>query len=419
MDEVYGKLRDQLRERLKHADDLPDERLREWIEEAVLSQSAANYIPYEQKRQLTERLFNSFRGLDVLQALVDDKTVTEIMVNNFDEIFYEKAGEIHKYPAAFESREKLEDIIQLIVGKVNRAVNEASPIVDARLQDGSRVHVVLPPIALKGPTLTIRKFPERPLTLAELQAKGTLSEETGQVLELLVRAGYNIFISGGTGSGKTTLLNALAECIPQGERIITIEDSAELNITAVPNLVKMETRNANSEGKGNVTIRELIRASLRMRPNRIIVGEVRGAEALDMLQAMNTGHDGSISTGHANSVEDMLSRIETMVYSGANLPVEVIRRQISSAVEIMVHLSRLRDRSRKVMEICELVRFANGEIELNPLYRFQEQGETEDGAVIGQLAATGNRLQRRLKLVMGGFADHDLPLPLRAKGGDA
>lgn len=327
------------------------------------------------------------------------------MINSSHEIFIERNGEVLEVDVKFESQQKLEDIIQTIVGKVNRVVNESSPIVDARLQDGSRVNVVLPPIALKGPTMTIRKFPEKPIMMEDLIAWGALTEEVAGFLKKLVVAKYNIFIGGGTGSGKTTFLNALSNYIPADERVITIEDSAELQIKGVPNLVSLETRNANTEGKGEISIRDLIKSSLRMRPNRVVVGEVRGSEALDMLQAMNTGHDGSLSTGHANSTVDMLSRLETMVLSGAILPVEVVRKQISSAIDIMVHLTRLRDRSRKVVEISEVLGVRDGEIKLNPLYQFVEEGETEDGKIIGELKLAGNNLVDRAKLRLAGIKE--------------
>jgi len=315
------------------------------------------------------------RRLDVLQPLIDDKSITEIMINGPDSIFIERDGRVSKLNVKFESRRKLEDVIQTIVSRVNRTVNEASPIVDARLPDGSRVNVVLPPIALNGPVVTIRKFPEKPMTIEQLIKYGSITEEVAEVLERLVKAKYNIFICGGTGSGKTTFLNALSNFIPKDERIVTIEDSAELQITGVENIVRLETRNANTEGKGEITIRDLIRTSLRMRPERIIVGEVRGKEALDMLQAMNTGHDGSLSTGHANSTKDMLSRLETMVLSGAEMPLEAIRQQIASAIDIIIHLGRLRDKSRRTLEITEVVEYKNGQIVLNPLYEFVEEGK--------------------------------------------
>lgn len=381
-------------QRLDLTSSVPDAVLMEHIEEAVFAHPSHSDFTASEKQRLVNRIFHSFRGLDILQPLIDDPSITEIMINSHDEIFIERGGEISAFEGQFESREKLEDIIQAVVGKVNRVVNESSPIVDARLQDGSRVNVVLPPIALKGPTMTIRKFPEKPLTMDDLIERGALTREAGQFLKHLVIAKYNIFIAGGTGSGKTTFLGALSGFIPPDERIITIEDSAELQIKTVPNLVRLETRNANTEGKGEISMRDLIRSSLRMRPNRIIVGEVRGAEALEMLQAMNTGHDGSLSTGHANSSRDMLSRLETMVLSGANLPVEVVRQQIGSAIDILIHLSRMRDRTRKVTEICEIAGVKSGEYVINPLFTFVEEGETPDGKVAGCLRATGNRLQR-------------------------
>ena len=304
------------------------------------------------------------------------------MINRHDEIFVERRGELYRSEIRFESAERLEHLIQNLVSRVNRIVNESSPIVDARLPDGSRLHVVLPPIALRGPCVTIRRFPASPLGMKELVELGAISEEAAALLKRLVAAKYNFFISGGTGSGKTTFLNALSEWIPSHERIITIEDTAELKLRGIPNLVALETRNANSEGKGSVTMAELIRAALRMRPNRIIVGEVRGPEALDMLQAMNTGHEGSLSTGHANSPKDMISRLETMVMSGADLPIHVVRQQIASAIDIIVHLSRFRDGTRKVTEICETAGLKDGEVALRTLFRFEEMGE-KDGRVHG------------------------------------
>ena len=304
----------------------------------------------------------------------------------------------------FESQRKLEDVIQRIVGLAGREVNQANPICDTRLPDGSRVNVVLPPIALCGPTITIRKFSKEPMTINKLIEYGSITQEIADKLELLVKAKYNIFISGGTGSGKTTFLNALSNFIPKDERIITIEDSAELQITGIDNLVSLETRNANASGAGQVTIRDLIKSSLRMRPERIIVGECRGGEALDMLQAMNTGHDGSLSTGHANSTEDMLSRLETMVLQGADgLPLEAIKQQIASAVDIIIHLSRLRDKSRKTMAITEVVGIKNGEIELNPLYEFKEDENSTMDKVSGRLVRTGNPLKNDYKLKLSGI----------------
>ncbi|MBD0379380.1 CpaF family protein [Paenibacillus sedimenti] len=399
---LFLDLKQQIKERLDLSNAVSDAQLMELIEEVVFSISADQTWTSCEMYEGVKRLFNSFRGLDVLQPLLDDPSVTEIMVNGYEHIFIEQKGAVERYPYSFESEEKLEDLIQTIVAKVNRIVNQGSPIVDARLKDGSRVNVVLPPASLSGPTITIRKFPEKPLLMKDLIRMGSISEEVAELLQTMVESGFNVFIGGGTGSGKTTFLNALSTCIPSDERIITIEDSAELQIQTVPNIVRMETRNANTEGKGEITIRDLIRTSLRMRPNRIIVGEVRGAEALDMLQAMNTGHDGSLSTGHANSSADMLSRLETMVLSGAALPVEVIRKQIASALDIMIHLSRIRDRTRKVTEIHEVLGVVNGEVQLNPLFMFEEAGETDDRKVIGNLVHTGNRLRNMHKIRMAG-----------------
>lgn len=400
--EVIAELRQRINSKIDR--DIPDDELLLMIEEEVFNYSAKSYLTTKQKQTIVRSVYSSFRGLgDVLQPLIDDRSITEIMINSAGEIFIEEDGEVKQSPLKFESSQKLEDVIQKIVSDVNRVVNESSPIVDARLKDGSRVNVVLPPIALKGPTMTIRKFPENPMTIDDLIKKGALNSQIAEFLKKLVIAQYNIFIGGGTGSGKTTFLNALSNYIPADERIITIEDSAELQIKSIPNLVSMETRNANTAGEGQIDMRYLIKTSLRMRPNRIVVGEVRGAEALDMLQAMNTGHDGSLSTGHANSTADMLSRLETMVLSAAPLPLEAIRQQICSAIDIMIHLSRLRDRSRKVMEISELVGLENGQYKLNPLYIFIDEGDNEKGKVIGRLEPTGNSLQNIRKLQMAGM----------------
>ncbi|MFK4300169.1 pilus assembly protein CpaF [Paenibacillus sp. RC254] len=401
-EERFRALRADIRGGLDVTSSVGDAELVRHIENRILHDTELAGLTSREKHALVRKIFNSFRGLDVLQPLIDDPTVTEIMINSHREIFVERAGEVIQAPDQFESRERLEDLIQTIVAGVNRIVNESSPIVDARLKDGSRVNIVLPPVALKGPTMTIRKFPERPMTMDDLIRMGALDAEAAHMLKDLVRSKYNIFISGGTGSGKTTFLNALSQFIPPSERIITIEDSAELQIVTVPNLVSMETRNANTEGKGEITIRDLIRSSLRMRPNRIVVGEVRGSEALDMLQAMNTGHDGSLSTGHANNIRDMVSRLETMVLGGADLPLGVVRQQISSAIDIFVHLSRLRDKSRRVLEISEVTGFENGEVILNPLYRFQERGESK-GRIVGRLECCGEGLQHTLKLQMAGM----------------
>lgn len=391
-EEQFQMIRKQVRASLDLTSSAGDEELWRGIEDKVLRDSDLGDLTSGERHALVQRLFDSFRGLDILQPLVDHPNITEIMINSHQEIFVEQEGEVRQIPLQFESRERLEDIIQMIVSGVNRIVNESSPIVDARLKDGSRVNIVLPPIALKGPTMTIRKFPSEPLKMSNLIEKGALHQEAAVLLQQLVRSKYNIFIGGGTGSGKTTFLNALSQFIPSDERIITIEDSAELQIVTVPNLVSLETRNANTEGKGLISIRDLIKSSLRMRPNRIVIGEVRGAEALDMLQAMNTGHDGSLSTGHANTISDMISRLETMVLSGADLPITVVRQQISSAIDIFVHLSRLRDRSRRVTEISEVIGMENGEVLLNPLYRFQEEEERE-GRIIGGLIQVGRLIK--------------------------
>lgn len=401
VDEAYVWTRQRVRDSLEWGDPIPDEALMGRIEQTLFSSPLAGQFTSEALDQIVKRVYYSFRGLDALQPLVDDPDITEIMINSHEECFIERKGRVERLEIGFENEEKLEDVIQAVVSQVNRVVNESSPIVDARLPDGSRVHVVLPPIALKGPTVTIRKFPAEPMKMGDLIRWGALSEQAALLLQTLVAAKFNIFISGGTGSGKTTFLNALSQYIPPQERVITIEDAAELQIRTVPNLVSLETRNANTEGKGAVTIRDLIRASLRMRPDRIVVGEVRGAEALDMLQAMNTGHDGSLSTGHSNGPADMISRLETMVLSGANLPVEVVRRQIASAIDIIVHLARLRDGSRKVMEITEVIGLQDGEVLLAPLFRFEESG-TDEGQVAGRLTVQ-HMLRDRHKLAMAGL----------------
>ncbi|MEK4434376.1 CpaF family protein [Paenibacillus sp. FSL K6-2862] len=402
-EEQFQNMRREVRAGLDLTSSAGDKELWQGIERKVLSDPELDDLTSGERHALVQRLFDSFRGLDILQPLVDHPDITEIMINSHREIFVEQEGEVSQIQLEFESRERLEDIIQMIVSGVNRIVNESSPIVDARLKDGSRVNIVLPPIALKGPTMTIRKFPSEPMTMSDLIGKGALHEEAAELLQQLVRSKFNIFIGGGTGSGKTTFLNALSQFIPPDERIITIEDSAELQIVTVPNLVSLETRNANTEGKGEISIRDLIKSSLRMRPNRIVIGEVRGAEALDMLQAMNTGHDGSLSTGHANNISDMISRLETMVLSGAELPISVVRQQISSAIDIFVHLSRLRDRSRRVTEISEVIGMKNGEVLLNPLFRFQERDERE-GKIIGGLVQVG-KLKQIEKIQMAGLGE--------------
>jgi len=362
-------IREQIKQHPSFSTHLSDEQLKKIIEAACLVHAQFEKLSTREKLTTLNHIYYSFRGLDILQPLISDKSITEIMINDENTIFIERNGKIEKSPYQFESRERLEDIIQTIVGQVNRIVNESTPIVDARLVDGSRINIVLPPIALKGPCMTIRKFPEHAITMEKLIQYGSISLEAARFLEQLVKAKYNIFIGGGTGSGKTTFLNALSAFIPANERIITIEDAAELQIKTIPNLVSLETRNANTEGKGEISIRDLIRASLRMRPNRIIVGEVRGKEALDMLAAMNTGHEGSMSTGHANNVKDMLSRLETMVLSSFELPLAVVRKQICAAIDIMVHVSRFSDGSRGVTEISQLTHLHDGEIVVEPLFQ--------------------------------------------------
>lgn len=384
--------------------ELSDEELESKIEEIVAQKIGNSYVSIEQRVLIAQKVYSSIRGFGILDTIISDDNITEVMINGPDNIFVEKAGRLTRLEQTFESERRLEDVIQRIVGLAGREVNQANPIVDTRLPDGSRVNVVLPPIALCGATVTIRKFSKEPMTIEKLIAYGSITREIADKLELLVKAKYNIFICGGTGSGKTTFLNALSNYIPKDERVITIEDSAELQIVGVDNLVSLETRNANASGAGAVTIRDLIKSSLRMRPERIVVGEVRGGEALDMLQAMNTGHDGSLSTGHANSTHDMLSRLETMVLQGAEgLPLEAIRQQIASAVDIIIHLSRLRDHSRKTMEITEIVGFENGEIILNPLYVFEEDEHSTLEKVSGSLNRTENKMVQDFKLKLAGI----------------
>lgn len=386
--------------------DLSDEELEEKIEELTSRTIGNSYVSIEDRVAIVKKVYSSIRGLGLLDEIMNDDSITEVMINGHQNVFIEKSGKVQRMDKEFESQRRLEDIIQRIVGMAGREVNQANPIVDTRLSDGSRVNVVLPPIALCGPTITIRKFSKTPITIEKLIAYGSITPEIAHKLDLLVKAKYNIFICGGTGSGKTTFLNALSNYIPKNERVITIEDSAELQIVGVDNLVSLETRNANATGVGQITIRDLIKSSLRMRPERIVVGEVRGGEALDMLQAMNTGHDGSLSTGHANSTKDMLSRLETMVLQGAaGLPLEAIRQQIASAVDIIIHLSRLRDHSRKTMEITEILDYKNGEIELNPLYVFEEDENTTLERVSGGLNRTKNKLVNDWKLQLAGIKE--------------
>lgn len=416
--EETGKIREIVCRDASYSE-LSDEQLKERIEEALdirleqvktLSPEVGSFyssLSFKNKKALTSAVYESIRGLGILGKIIENKNITEIMINGYDSIFIEENGIVKQINDRFESQERLRSTITKFVQDKGRSVNESNPIVDTRLSDGSRVNVVLDPIAINGPIVTIRRFPEEGMTIQKLIDYGSVTEEVASFLEKLVRAKYNIFISGGTGSGKTTFLNALSNYIPQNERIITIEDSAELQIKNIPNLVRLETRNANATGAGAITIRDLIKSSLRMRPERIVVGEVRGAEALDMLQAMNTGHDGSLSTGHANSAYDMLSRLEAMVLSGsAGLPLEAIRQQISSAVDIIIHLSRLRDKSRKVMEITELLGIENNRIILNPLFTFEEDKNSTLEKVSGILKRTTNQMAHPEKFIISGIYDY-------------
>lgn len=396
-------MRQQLLKRLDFSREWSDEEIREEIEQQVLALGRREYLSPSVKQKLCQELFNSLRRLDILQDLLDDPSVSEIMVNGPGRIFVERDGVLSARRERLESEERLEDIIQQMVSKVNRVVNEAHPIVDARLEDGSRINVVLPPVALDGAVLTIRKFAAIPYDMERLCQQGSLSEEALLCLRYLVQAGYNIVISGGTGSGKTTFLNALSGCIGKEERVITMEDSAELQIQGLTNLVRLEMRSPNVEGKGAVTMRDLIKTALRMRPDRIVIGEVRdGGAALDMLIAMNTGHDGSLTTIHSNSAADCISRLETLILTQAEMPLVAIRRQIASAVDLIVHLGRLRDRSRRVLEIVEVAGYQEGEVVLNSLFRWSERK--------GKLCLTGNRLQRREKLERQEVEDEKMPV---------
>ena len=370
--EVFQALRRGLMDRLDLARELSDQEILDEIDQLILSGTPEVCLSLKEKVELRQELFHSVRKLDVLQELIEDETVTEIMVNGPDAIFVERKGKLKKWDKCFTSREKLEDVIQQIVGRCNRVVNEAMPIADARLENGARVNAVIQPVALNGPILTIRRFPDTPVTMEKLISLGSLTRECAEFLAVLVKARYSMVIGGGTGSGKTTFLGALSEYIPSDERIITIEDNAELKIQGIPNLVQLEAKMANVEGASSITIRDLIKAALRMRPDRIVVGEVRGGEAVDMLQALNTGHEGSLSTAHANSARDMLSRLETMTLMGVELPLEAIRRQIASGVDILIHLGRMRDKSRKVLEITEVCGFEDHEIRTRTLYRWKE-----------------------------------------------
>lgn len=389
MREVAEEIRRLVLEHLDLSDDLTDEQVLSTIEQTILAYGREHYLPLSEKYRLKEELFHGIRGLDILEELLADDSVTEIMINGHEHIFYEKRGQLFLWEKQFSSEERLRDVIQKMAAEANRVVNEASPIADTRLMDGSRVNIVLPPASLDGPAVTIRKFSKVPYTMDRLVELGALSEDARNYLEDAVKQKRNIFISGGTGSGKTTFLNALSAYIPETERVITIEDAAELQIRTIPNLVRLEVRKANTEGCSAVSVRDLIKTALRMRPSRIIVGEVRGAEALDMLQAMNTGHEGSLSTGHANSAEDMLSRLETMVLQGSDIPLYAIRKQIASAIDVFVQLYRRSDGSRGVLQICENDGLKDGEIMLHAVF---EEAKEETGAVLRYLG--GSKLRK-------------------------
>lgn len=387
MEQKQEKLYALLNEKLDHTEEISDEEILVEIDKLIWEEAKGQYMPLSEKITLRQQLFNGIRRLDILQELLEDESVTEIMVNGTDGIFVEREGRIRCWEHRFVSKTKLEDVVQQIAGKCNHIVNEAISITDARLENGDRVNIVLPPVAVNGPIITIRRFPKEPITMERLIELGSVSKEVADFLKQLVCAGYNIFICGGTGSGKTTFLNALSDYIPKDERIITIEDNAELQIQGVENLVRLEARKENTEGKHAVTIRDLIKSSLRMRPSRIIVGEVRGDEVVDMLQAMNTGMDGSLSTGHGNSPSDMLVRLETMVLMGLEMPLSAVRRQIASGIDILIHLGRLRDKSRRVLEIREVTGYdyESGEIVTSVLYEFLEDGKQKEGRVVGKL----------------------------------
>lgn len=389
-EEEIRHLQKRIMDRMDMTKELADDDVYSLVEEILEEYTRERMLALKEREKLGQFLFNSLRKLDVLQELLEDSAITEIMVNGAEHIFYEKGGRVFESEKRFSSREKLDDVIQQMVAESNRMVNEASPIVDARLSDGSRVNIVLAPISLDGSAISIRKFPEKPIRMEDLIRMEAISQEAADLLQMLVLSGYNIFVCGGTGSGKTTFLNALSQYIPREERIITIEDSAELQLLDKPNLVRLETRNVNTAGVAAITIRDLIKTALRMRPERIIVGECRGAEALDVLQAMNTGHDGSLSTGHANSNRDMLSRLETMVLMGMDLPLQAIRSQIASGIDILVHLGRLRDKSRRVLSIAEITGISDGEIQMHELFAFQEiKKDSRQGKVHGRLKQVG------------------------------
>lgn len=398
-----SRIKKRVYEKLDMSTDIDDKDLRNVIEECVQEESKVYIIPLRQREVIEESVFNAIRRLDILQEILEDDSITEIMINGSKDIFIERDGSLQRWDKHFETTDKLEDVAQKIAALSNKIVNTSIPIVDTRLDDGSRVSIVLPPIAIDGPVITIRKFYDDPLTMDKLIALHSVTQEAAKFLEKAVKAKYNIFISGATGSGKTTFLNVLSNYIPNGERVITIEDSAELQIKNIDNLVRLEARKSNIEGKNEITIRDLIKASLRLRPDRIVVGEVRGDETLDMVQAMTTGHDGSLSTGHGNSPQDMMSRLETMILMGMDMSLSAVRKQLVSAIDIIIHLGRLRDRTRRVMKIVEIAGLQNGEVQYNTLFEFKETGE-KDGKVLGGLVSTQKELIHKEKLFAAGIS---------------
>ena len=404
MEDLCAFYKEQVLSQLDSSRELNDDEIVEIID-SVFTKDSNVTISANKKNEYRKRIFNDIKKLDVIQELIDDETITEIMVNGWDTIFYERDGRIHRWERTFDNEKRLQDIVQRIAAMSNKIINEAIPISDARLPGGYRVNIVMNPVAINGPIITIRKFYDTPLSMNTLIQLNSLTSEVAEFLKILVISGYNIFISGGTGSGKTTFLNALSNYIPKEERIITIEDSAELKLHSVENLVRLEARKANIEGKNEVTIRDLIKSALRMRPDRIVVGEVRGTEAIDMLSAMNTGHDGSLSTGHSNGPKDMLMRLETMVLMGMDMPISAIRRQIASAIDIVVHLGRLRDKSRRVLNISEVIGIENDEIVLNSIYDFVEEGIDDNNKIKGTLKFTGNFIRNKTKLRSSGYKD--------------
>ncbi len=391
--ENIEEIRNQVIEMIDMTRDPDEEELHEIIDQRIEENYNIHQLSINERYKIHRDIYNSIRGLGVVEELLEDESITEIMINGSKNIFIERDGEIKQIDHCYPSPSRLNDVIQQIVGKTNKRVNQANPIVDTRLEDGSRVNVVLPPVSLSGAVVTIRKFPVEAIDMEKLIRWKSITREAADFLKTLVRAGYNIFVSGGTGSGKTTFLNALSNYIQSDERVITIEDSAELQLKNIKNLISLETRSSTDEGTSEISIRDLIKTSLRMRPDRIIVGEVRGPEALDMLQAMNTGHDGSMSTGHANSPKDMLARLETMVLMGIEMPLLAIRSQISSGIDILIHLGRMKDKSRKVLEIDEVVGIEDGEIVLRKLFELKNN---KDGLELKKIT---DKLLHREKLL--------------------